>query len=386
MKRLVWSCLAFSALTLVHTAAAQQFQPPAYYHTGTGSAPWQVVAADFNNDGNLDLAVSLSLEGKVAVFLGRGDGSFLPPHKFRAVGAIGLAVGDLNGDGKLDLVVTRIAGSGGRLNVYLGNGDGTFTYQPRYYQSGKSPIGVVLADFNGDGKLDVAIANHDSQNGANGCVFIRFGRGDGTFGPAVRYSMAGQPWGIVAGDLNGDGHIDLVVSEDNYSESDKKDTLAVLLNNGDGTFHEGAKYRQGPEVLDTVIADLNHDGKPDLIVAEAFGQRVAVLLGNGDGTFGTATFYSTSSLGQAPTGVVVADFNLDGIPDIAVSLFNGDPLADSGLLYGNGDGTFQAPVPILSNLSGGYSLTVGDFNNDGAPDLAIPIMDRGKVAVLLNSQ
>jgi hypothetical protein len=298
-----------------------------------------------------------------------------------------LAVGDLNNDGKPDMVVTRIAGSVGRLNVYLGNGDGTFTYQPDFYPSGLVPLGVVVADFNGDGKLDVAIANRWSRGEGNGCVFVRFGEGDGKLGPAVRYSVAGHPWGLVAGDLNADGHPDLVVSEDNNFSPFPKHSLIVLMNNGDGTFHQAAEYLPGEEeTLDAAIADLNHDGKPDLVVAESFGQRVAVLLGNGDGTFGSPTFYSTTSLGQAPTGVVVADFNLDGIPDIAFGMYNGDPLADSGLLYGNGDGSFQSPIPILGNLDGGYSLTAGDFDNDGAPDLAIPILYQRKIAVLLNTR
>jgi len=385
MTRMAWVWLIFLSLTITHDAGAQQFQPVTYYHAGNG--PRQVVTADFNNDGNLDLAVSLEDEGKVAVLLGRGDGSFLPPLKFRAQGAIGLAVGDLNNDGKPDMVVTRIAGSVGRLNVYLGNGDGTFTYQPDFYPSGLVPLGVVVADFNGDGKLDVAIANRWSRGEGNGCVFVRFGEGDGKLGPAVRYSVAGHPWGLVAGDLNADGHPDLVVSEDNNFSPFPKHSLIVLMNNGDGTFHQAAEYLPGEEeTLDAAIADLNHDGKPDLVVAESFGQRVAVLLGNGDGTFGSPTFYSTTSLGQAPTGVVVADFNLDGIPDIAFGMYNGDPLADSGLLYGNGDGSFQSPIPILGNLDGGYSLTAGDFDNDGAPDLAIPILYQRKIAVLLNTR
>ena len=233
----------------------------------------------------------------------------------------------------------------------------------------------------------VAIANYVSPGEGNGCVFVRFGNGDGTFGPSVRYGLAGHPWGLAAADLNGDGHPDLVVSEDNNFGPFPKHSLIVLVNNGDGTFHEGGKYLPGmEETLDTAVADLNNDGKPDLIVAEAFGQRVAVLLGNGDGTFRNPTFYSTSSLGQAPTGVAVADFNLDGIPDIAVGMDNGDPVADSAILYGNGDGTFGAPIPILHNHEGGNSLIAGDFDNDGAPDLAIPILFQDRIAVLLNTK
>jgi len=383
MTRMAWFWLIILSLTITREAGAQQFQPVTYFHMGR--SPWQVVAADFNHDGKLDLAVTLQDEGRVAILLGRGDGSFLVPHKVRAQAAIELAVGDLNNDGNLDMVVTRNTGVTGRLNVYLGNGDGTFAYQPGFYPTGHAPIGVVVADFNGDGILDVAIANHWSQGEGNGSVFIRFGQGDGQFGPFVRYDVAGHPFGLATADLNGDGHPDLVVSEFNNASPFPKHSLIVFLNNGDGTFHQGAKYLPGDaETHDVAVADLNHDGKLDLVVP--IDQSVAVLLGNGDGTFRRPAFYSTTSLGQACTGVVVADFNLDGILDIAFVMFNGDPVADSGLLYGNGDGTFGPPIPILDNLDGGESLTAGDFDNDGAPDLVIPILFQKKIAVLLNTQ
>jgi hypothetical protein len=378
--------LAAFALMLAGSLSAQQFDPAVFYQTGK-SGGQQVVTADFNNDGNLDFAVTLVEEGKVGVFLGRGDGTFQPVQKFWAdYSPVGLAAGDLNGDGKIDLVVTRFTPAGGVASVYLGNGNGTFTYQPTKYHSGNYPIAAVLADFNGDGKLDLAVANRfPSLSVGVGCVFVRFGNGDGTFGPAVRYSMPDSPWSLTAADLNADGHVDLVVGEDNaWGEADKF-TLKILMNNGDGTFQEGARYALGPELLDAAVADVNHDGIPDIVAASAFNQEVVVLLGKGDGTFSKRAAYSTISLGQAPSSVVIADFNLDGNPDIAVGLFNGDPVASAGLLYGNGDGTFQNPVPAFKYEEGGYAIATGDFNNDGAPDLLVPIL-YGQVAVLLNAQ
>jgi hypothetical protein len=130
-------------------------------------------------------------------------------------------------------------------------------------------------------------------------------------------------------------------------------------------------YQTGTESLNVSIADLNGDHKPDLVVAGALnGQGIAVLLGNGDGTFTAPVFYSTSALGAAPHATVVADFNQDGIPDVATILYDGYHAAVV-LLYGNGDGTFQSAVPAVSDvLDGGTSLIMGDFNHDGVPDIA----------------
>jgi hypothetical protein len=370
------------SLLVALPSAAQQFNPPSYYKIGpSGAEPAQIVTADFNRDGNLDLAIADTLRGGVAVLLGNGDGTFQPAIRLNVSNPYALAVADVNGDGIPDLLVQQW-GATGDLFVYLGNGDGTFHVKVRYPVLAY-PIALAVADLNGDGKLDIVVANSNQAQKNEGYVTILFGNGDGTFTRRAHYSAGRTPYGVAVGDLNGDGHPDIVVANDNSSNVSDVNTLYVLLNNGDGTFHQAGMYQTGLESINVSIADLNGDHKPDLVVASAFNQGIAVLLGNGDGSFTVPVFYSTSALGAAPYATVVADFNLDGIPDIATILYDGGV----ALLYGNGDGTFQSAVHAVSGgTGGGRSLVTGDFNHDGAPDIGFSSFSAAEAGVLTNKQ
>jgi FG-GAP-like repeat len=200
---------------------------------------------------------------------------------------------------------------------------------------------------------------------------VFFGRGNGKLGKPTTYSVS-APYDIAAGDLNGDQFPDLAISDGLHG------LVAVLLNKGNGQFRKPRGYGAGQgEVHDVAIADLNHDGFADLVAANASLSAVALLFNNGDGTFGDATLYPTS-LPNESTGaqaVVVADFNRDGIPDIAAV----NQLNNSALFYGKGNGKFKPAIPIKNGVD-----FQGDFNNDQAPDLAIPIFNKGEVAIMLN--
>jgi hypothetical protein len=386
-------CLFFS-LVFVTVNQAQQFNSPVYYAVGPAySNGDNIISADFNNDGNLDLAESEgypygSVPG-VTILEGNGDGTFKKAGFLSlAERATTLAAADVNGDGITDLLVIE-PGAPGKLLVYLGDGNFTFTLH-KVYSVPDGAVGLAVADFNGDGNLDVAIANSNLGETEDGYASIWFGLGNGDFKPSsVQYAAGSHPWSIAAGDLNGDGVPDLVVTDDN-SYGGSGNTLWVLLNNGDGTFTSGQSFQTGTESLDVVIANLTQNGIADLVVATAFNTPapgVYILLGNGDGTFGAPVLYSTDNLGtgNAPQAVGVADFNLDGIPDIFVR--NYEP--NSGVMYGNGDGTFQPA--ILVTVYGGSSLAVGDFNGDGAPDVATESNDTVpgaplKAGVLINTQ
>ena len=384
MRRIFLSCFLLAAMfTTLNFASAQQFQPAVYYTASVSNGLiWPVVATDFNNDGILDLAVGANATSRISVLLGNGAGTFRSGGSLFTSGLIWMAAGDLNGDGKADLVVTNFAESG-RVFVYFGNGDGTFVPSASYRASFE-PIGIVIADFTGDGHPDVAVANAN-ENGPNGEVLVYPNLGNGTLGTAAKYVLPGHPWSLAAGDLNGDGKLDLAVTKNNTSGANFKNTLSILLNNGDGTFINNVTYSVGIEGTSIALADLNHDGKLDL--AATYDQEVLVMLGIGDGTFGGGNTYSTTTLGQGASSIVIADFNLDGNPDLAMELANGDPLANTGLLYGIGDGTFQSPpLAVDQFVNGGNSIVAGDFNHDGAPDLAFGIWAKGKVAVMLNAQ
>jgi hypothetical protein len=326
-------------------AAAAIFSQTAVAATAGSIA---VLAADFNNDGKPDLAVTYQ-SGAVQILLGNGKGQF----KLTSTATVGenptvLAVGDFNGDGKLDLAV---AGAGvGTVSILLGNGDGTFNVGATV-PVGNGPEALVVGDFNGDGYLDLAVGNFGDHT-----LSILLGNGDGTFALLDTLPMLFVPNALAVADFNGDGKLDLAVAIDSY------DMVQILLGNGDGTFTTGSAPTVGPQPVSIAAGDFNGDGFVDLAVANVQGDDVTILLGVGDGTFTAGPPFLA---GESPFAVAAADFNGDGKIDLAVADYGGTVT----ILQGNGDGTFTtAGSPAASNPANG--LAVADFNGDGKMDVA----------------
>jgi len=247
------------------------------------------------------------------------------------------------------------------VSILLGNGDGTFQAAVNY-GVGSAPTSVAVGDFNGDGKLDLAVVNELSNN-----FSILLGNGDGTFQAAVNYGAGLSLFSVAVGDFNGDGKLDLAVA------SGGSDYVSVLLGNGDGTFKTAVQYVAGLEPISVAVADFNGDGKLDLAVANYESNNVSILLGKGDGTFQAAVDYGigTENYPATPGSVAVGDFNGDGKLDLVVGGVESDNVSVVSVLLGNGDGTFQAAVNYGAG-AGQTSVAVGDFNGDGRLDLAAP--------------
>ena len=330
------------------------------YFLPGGNYAMSIMTGDLNTDGKLDL-VELNWQsltwrgGHLNRLLGNGDGSFavLPDLLTGSTDSSGAALSDLNHDGRLDAVVV----GGGAVNVHLGLGNGNF--QSPVATTSHYPTLPAVADFNGDGIPDVAL-NASAR-------MILLGNGDGTFRNGA--SLPAQFEFLVAGDFNGDGKQDLGVT---YLGG-----VGILLGNGDGTFQPISSMRTG-QTQNLLAADFNSDGRLDLAAVgkTAAGNTVVSLyLGNGDGTLQPARNIWVRG-GVSPADVVAADFNQDGKVDLAVSLSS----SDVAVLLGDGTGRFQLPSFYYG---GNGPLVAGDFDGNGTQDLAVVTSER-TVAILLN--
>ncbi len=319
---------------------------------------------DLGGAGTYSLTATASLATSPLVPLAKGN--------FQTISSI--VTGDFTGDGHLDLAFTsygsgQLSSTNDHVVVLLSNGDGTFappvTYAVGMTAAGYDQDGIVAGDFNGDGHLDLAVANSGDNT-----VSVLMGNGDGTFQPQVTYRVGQAPQALVAGDFTGDGHLDLAVANSG------DDTVSVLLGNGDGTFApQKVTYAVGSSPDAILAGDFTGDGRIDLAVTNGGSNTVSVLLGNGDGTFAPQATYA---VGNNPQGLVAGDFSGDGQTDLVVS--DGDGIQ---ILTGNGDGTFQPVRTIAAGISG--NLVAGDFTGDGRLDLAVAGGGaKGTVRVLLN--
>jgi FG-GAP-like repeat/Abnormal spindle-like microcephaly-assoc'd, ASPM-SPD-2-Hydin len=379
--------------------SAVNFLPAVLYSTN-GYEPIAIAVADVNGDSKPDVIVANGCtdhtctdNSVVSVMLGDGNGTFQAPISYASGGAYAtnVTVADVNGDGKPDLLVTNdcagttcVGATTGSVAVLLGNGDGTFQTPVPYSTVGYDPVSVSVGDVNGDGKVDLVVSNDciSSSQCNPGSIAVLLGNGDGTFQvPTTTYQTGGFHADLATlADVNGDGKLDVLVAVA-FDSTETFGEVGVLLGNGDGTFQPSVLYPTGgAAAYDVAVADINGDGKPDMVVSNTYRKNsnvsetvVGVLLGNGDGTFQTATTYGTG--GVQALQLVLKDINGDGKLDVVVTNECNDSrpincnIGQIGTLLGNGDGTFQTAVPYPAGDAGTVSVAVADVNHDGKLDI-----------------
>jgi len=398
------SVLWASLCVALATSAVRAQSPVVFSRTlpdiSVGTTPYAVVIADLNADTKADLAVANLDSSDVSVLWGNNDGMFVDSGATFQVGTspVAIAVGDFNDDQKPDLVVADEVGN--TVNVLLNQGGMVFG-APIATDTGSSPEAVVVGDFNEDGKLDVATSDNFDDT-----VTVLLGAGNGTFtahtisgtcgnaanagsacaGDADCDGTAGScvlvgaaPVGLLAVDVDGDGHLDLVVTNSDGG-SEASGTLSILKGLGNGTFVVQPEITSTAFNVPVAVASgfFNDDTTLDLAVINEEGDNVSVLLGTGNLGFGNAISFSVASF---PEGLAVADFNGDGKQDIATSSNFEDKVS---VLLGGGDGSFM-PAQDFNVGAAPFGIAAGNLNDDSKADLVTTNQDDGTVSVLINA-
>ncbi len=335
-----------------------------------GSTPLAfAVAGDFNGDGKMDVAAMSQRTSTIYFYAGRGDGTFAAPVS-TALGtnfqnAIGGIAADFNGDGVADLAILTNTG----FSIALGQKSGSFQGLSTNYETALSLQSLAIGDFNGDGKLDIAVPICPT-NGGPSVLHVYNGNGAGVFTDTQPLRFNYCPSALIGLDVNGDKKPDLLSLNNSGASSGAYSSVDVFLNQGQGVFATSKGYPLDPNgIVNMTVVDVNGDGSPDIVATSSYSKplQITTILNNGDGTFGSRTF---TPLDTPPLAIAAADLNGDKKGDLIITPNQGGPTSatnDLSFAVGNGDGTFQAPVHFAGPNT--PALQFADFNGDGRPDL-----------------
>ena len=377
--------MALCAITTLGsvTAAAGQTLPSFVAHKeyGTALTPSFFAQGDLNGDGIQDLVIPesdfITFSQQVVVLFGNPDGSFQTPVTLNAgtLSKGAAVIADFNGDGKNDIALTEKGG----VVILLGDGKGGFG-SPLTSSGASSSIAMIAGDFNGDGKLDLAMADTTNE------VSVLLGKGDGTFQAELTAAVGANPAGLAAGDFNGDGRLDLAVTDSGSTQGQHGNTVAILLGMGNGRFQAASFVSVAAQPEGVAVADFNHDGKLDVVVTNTATDQVSVLLGNGNGKFQAPLAFTVRSgpkpnSGYQPTYITVADFNGDGNPDVVASSRNS---STATVMLGDGKGNLGRPANFLVGATP-VAVIAGDYNHDGKPDFITSNSGSDTISVFLGA-
>jgi hypothetical protein len=376
--------IQFLAVASLILSAAFLPSAVANHRTGSIIAPELLVAGDFNQDGNMDLAVNCTGFDVVAILFGDGQGGFtLGGHFPTDTLTKGLQAGDVNRDGHLDLV--SATNWGYDEDILLGDGLGAFhvAAPPTEIDGDGEPVRLLLRDFNNDGRLDLFVNAPDDDK-----VVLYFGDGKGNFpGPDLEIEGVQQPYGMDAGDLNGDGKLDAAVC--GVSSTPGQSVVTVMLGDGAGGF-TNSTLSVGDLPSSCKIGDINNDGIPDIVVAGALpgnttGNYISTFLGNGRGVFALAQTLQLGP-GNIKGDIALGDFNEDGNLDVAFPVTGLQTQHEHStrldIFFGDGHGHLSTG-PVLTVEEEPHTVIAVDVNHDGHLDLANTNRTAGTVTVLL---
>jgi hypothetical protein len=327
--------------------------------------PHSIAVGDFNRDGKMDLAVTAVYNGDIAVLLGNGDGTFGAASYYPINQTLnGIVATALTSSGILDLAVPT---NDGGIYVLLGNGDGTFG-QPVSYPTVVTPFSLAAGDFTNNGHTGIVALTYGADNCS--CLMVLPGNGDGTLGTPILTHNVGNTTALVAGKFGSSPNLDVAVANE--------PGISIFLGTGSGKFATGESYSTDSPPGSIATASFRNNGILDLAVGLPFDGDIAIYLGNGDGTF---TLDETVP-GSFASAVTIADINGDGKPDLIA--ITGYPTSYITTYLGNGDGTFQAGVNYPTTGTPVF-IAAADFNGDHKQDLALAAYYGNNVTTMLNT-
>jgi hypothetical protein len=370
--------LAALGLLLATAGAARaqtpaSFAPVSTYSSGPGSGPTDVAVADVNGDGRPDLVTANFDNSTASVLFGQGAGVFSLARTFSTGAGSGphnVVLADVNGDGRPDVITSNYNNT---VGVSMGQAGGTFATPAIYSVGGLRPAGLAVADLNGDGWLDIVTANQISD-----AVGVLFGQAGGRFSAAIAYptGTGSMPVDVAVADLNRDGRPDIVTVNVNTN------TASVLRGQAGGGFAAPSTYPVGAGLAGLAVADMDGDGWPDIVTSSQGGDAVGILLSQAGSTFASPATTSTGTY-SGPVDVVVRDVNGDAKPDIVTANIDG---RTAGVLLGQvGGGFLTASAFPAGTTSRPQGVAVADVDGDGRPDIITANSGSSTVGVLLNT-